>query len=55
MDSLMESIKPVGAGVSATWVTCLGILPELVSILVGLTTMVYLFFQIKKIIKELNG
>ena len=51
----MDSLKTVGAGVTATWITCLGILPEIVSVLVGVTTMVYLFFQIKKIIKELDG
>ena len=50
----MDSVKPVGAGVSATWVTCLGILPEIVSVFVGLATLVYLYFQIKKIMKELN-
>tara|TARA_Y100001963_G_scaffold159029_1_gene260980 strand:- start:1510 stop:1665 length:156 start_codon:yes stop_codon:yes gene_type:complete len=47
-----DSLKTVAAGSGTYTVMYLGILPELVSLGIGIATLVYL---IVKIIKELNG
>ena len=48
---MVDTLKTASAGVAATWINCFGWLPEIVSVLVGLVTVVYLIIKIRKELK----
>ena len=49
---MIDTLKTGGAGTSAYALTIWGILPDLISMAIGITTLVYLIVKIKK---EANG
>jgi hypothetical protein len=51
MDSIIDTLKTTGAGVSGWWLSVSGWLPEIVSLSVGIATLVYLIIKIKKELK----
>ena len=51
MDGIVDTLKTTGAGVSGWWLSISGWLPEVVSLLVGIATLVYLLIKIKKELK----
>tara|TARA_Y100000310_G_scaffold329040_1_gene398211 strand:+ start:258 stop:404 length:147 start_codon:yes stop_codon:yes gene_type:complete len=48
---MLDTLKTSGTGLGTSVVICLEVLPEIVSILVGLTTIVYLIVKIRKELK----
>ena len=48
MESMVDTLKTAGAGVTATWINCFKVLPEAVSVAVGIATLVYLVIKIRK-------
>ena len=48
---MVDTLRTASAGVAATWINCFGWLPEIVSVAVGLATLVYLVIKIKKELK----
>ena len=50
MDGMVDTLKTAGAGVTATWINCFKVLPEIVSVsvAVGIATLVYLVIKIRK-------
>ena len=48
---MIDTLKTAGSGVSAWTVINLGILPELVSVCVGVVTTIYIIIKIFKEIK----
>ena len=48
---MIDTLKTTGAGVSGWWLSMSGWLPELVSLCVGIATLVYLIIIINKEIK----
>ena len=51
MDSIIDTLKTEGIGISGWWLSVSGWLPEIVSLGVGIATLTYLII---KIIKELK-
>ena len=51
MESILDTLKPTGAGVSGWWLSISGWLPEIVSLGVGIATLVYLIIKIYKELK----
>tara|TARA_Y100001963_G_scaffold68502_2_gene95472 strand:+ start:1912 stop:2085 length:174 start_codon:yes stop_codon:yes gene_type:complete len=52
MESLIDTLKTTTVGFTASQVTCMQILPDIISVFVGLATFVYLVIKIRK---ELYG
>ena len=48
---MIDTLKTTGAGVSGWWLSVSGWLPEVVSLSVGIATLVYLIIKIKKELK----
>ena len=51
MESIVDTLKTTGAGVSGWWLSISGWLPEVVSLGVGFATLVYLIIKIYKELK----
>ena len=51
MDGIIDTLKTTGAGVSGWWLSISGWLPEIVSLSVGIATLVYLIIKIGKELK----
>ena len=51
MDGIVDTLKTTGAGVSGWWLSISGWLPEIVSLGVGIATLVYLVIKIYKELK----
>ena len=51
MESIIDTLKTTGAGVSGWWLSISGWLPELISLSVGIATLIYLIIKIKKELK----
>ena len=51
MDSIIDTLKKTGAGVGGWWVSVSGWLQEVVSLGVGIATLVYLVIKIYKELK----
>ena len=45
---MIDTLKTTGAGVSGWWLSVSGWLPEVVSLSVGIATLVYLIIKIRK-------
>ena len=45
---MIDTLKTTGAGVSGWWLSISGWLPEIVSLSVGIATLIYLIIKIKK-------
>tara|TARA_R100000808_G_C2153427_1_gene163602 strand:+ start:5965 stop:6108 length:144 start_codon:yes stop_codon:yes gene_type:complete len=45
---MLDTLRTAGAGVAATWINCFQLLPEVVSVAVGIATLVYLIIKIRK-------
>jgi len=48
MGDILDTLKIEGIGLSGWWLSISGWLPELVSFLVGVATLVYLIVKIRK-------
>ena len=48
MSDLVDTLKTEGVGVGGWWLSVSGWLPDLVSLGVGIATLVYLVIKIKK-------
>ena len=51
MDGIVDTLKTTGAGMSGWWLSISGWLPEVVSLGVGIATLVYLIIKIYKELK----
>ena len=51
MDGILDTLKTTGAGVSGWWLSISGWLPEVVSLGVGIATLLYLIIKIYKELK----
>jgi len=51
MIDAIDTLKTTGAGMGGWWLSVSGWLPDVVSLLVGITTLVYLII---KVVKELR-
>ena len=51
MDGIIDTLKTTGAGVSGWWLSISGWLPEIVSLGVGVATLIYLIIKIYKELK----
>ena len=51
MDSIIDTLKTTGAGVSGWWLSVSNWLPEIVSLGVGIATLIYLIIKIYKELK----
>ena len=51
MDGIIDTLKTTGAGVSGWWLSISGWLPEIVSLGVGVATLLYLVIKIYKELK----
>jgi hypothetical protein len=47
-----DTIKTAAVGMGGSWIGFLGWFPELISALVGLSTLIYMFFKIKNELKK---
>ena len=45
---MLDTLKTEGIGISGWWLSVSGWLPEVVSLLVGIATLVYLVVKIRK-------
>jgi hypothetical protein len=45
---MIDTLKTTGAGMGGWWLSINGWLPEVVSLSVGITTLIYLIIKIKK-------
>jgi len=45
---MLDTLKTEGVGLSGWWLSVSGWLPEVVSLLVGIATLVYMIVKIKK-------
>ena len=45
---MIDTLKTTGAGISGWWLSVSGWLPEVVSLSVGIATLVYLIVKIRK-------
>jgi len=48
---ILETLKTEGIGISFWWLSVRGWLPGIVSLMVGMATLVYLIIKIKKELK----
>jgi len=48
---MIDTLRTTGAGVSGWWLSVSGWLPEVVSLLVGVATLLYLVIKISKELK----
>ena len=48
---MIDTLKTTGAGMSGWWLSISGWLPELISLSVGIATLIYLIIKIKKELK----
>ncbi len=48
MYELVDTLKVQGVGVGGWWLSVSGWLPDIVSLLVGISTLVYMIIKIKK-------
>ena len=48
---MLDTLKTTGAGISGWWLSISGWLPEIVSLSVGIATLVYLIIKIRKELK----
>ena len=48
MIDVVETLKTTGAGISGWWLSISGWLPEMISLGVGIATLIYLIIKIKK-------
>ena len=51
MDGIIDTLKTTGAGVSGWWLSVSSWLPEVVSLCVGIATLLYLIIKIYKELK----
>jgi len=51
MIDAIDTLKTTGAGVGGWWLSVSGWLPDIVSLLVGIATLVYLILKIAKELK----
>ena len=51
MEGIVDTLKTTGAGVSGWWLSISGWLPEVISLGVGVATLVYLVIKIYKELK----
>ena len=51
MASIIDTLKTTGAGVSGWWLSVSGWLPQIVSLSVGIATLIYLIIKIYKELK----
>jgi len=51
MESIIDTLKTTGAGVSGWWLSVSDWLPEIVSLGVGIATLLYLIIKIYKELK----
>jgi len=51
MIDAIDTLKTTGAGVGGWWLSVSGWLPDIVSLLVGMATLVYLILKIAKELK----
>ena len=51
MESIIDTLKTTGAGVSGWWLSVSGWLPEILSLCVGIATLLYLIIKIYKELK----
>ena len=51
MDSMIDTLKTSGAGLGGFWLSMWGWLPDVVSLSVGLATLIYLIIKIGKELK----
>ena len=47
----VDTLKTSGVGISGWWLSVSGWLPELISLMVGIATLVYLIIKIRKELK----
>ena len=45
---MVDTLKTTGAGIGGFWIAFIETIPELISILVGLATLIYLIIKIAK-------
>ena len=45
---MIDTLKTTGAGISGFWLSMWEVLPDIVSLAVGLTTLVYMIVKLKK-------
>ena len=48
MGDLLDTLKTEGIGLSGWWLSISGWFPEMISMLVGMATLVYMIIKIKK-------
>ena len=48
---MIDTLKTTGAGIGGWWLSISGWLPELISLSVGIATLLYLIIKIKKELK----
>ena len=48
---MLDTLRTEGIGLGGWWLSISGLLPELVSLCVGIATLVYLIVKIKKELK----
>jgi hypothetical protein len=48
---MIDTLKTTGTGISGWWLSISGWLPEVVSLCVGIATLVYLIVKIRKELK----
>ena len=48
---MLDTLKTTGAGISGWWLSVSGWLPEVVSLSVGIATLIYLVIKISKELK----
>ena len=51
MDGIVDTLKTTGAGMSGWWLSVSGWFPEVVSLGVGIATLLYLIIKIYKELK----
>ena len=49
---MIDTLKTTGAGIGGVWISIWTWLPEIVSLSVGIATIVYLVVKIKKELKQ---
>ena len=52
---MIDTLKTTGAGIGGFWITLWGWLPEVVSLSVGIATLIYLVIKISKEIGKKQG
>ena len=51
MNGIIDTLKTTGTGISGWWLSVSGWLPEVVSLCVGIATLLYLIIKIYKELK----